>query len=246
MLPPDDVRALAALWHAVRSDVRADQLGAFRSTGALGVVQAVAVYKTAYWARQHAVLVELFPLVVEHLGAARFRELVRCYLLAHPSAHPELERLGDRLPEFLRRSADEDLAGVAMLAGLEQARTESALSPDDPIARLSDIVPATFVRSRLRLVRSLRAVEIDPVALRALHARGLNVVGASHAVVARPHFAVTTHLVARDEQLLLDRVAHGASMGELLEQVAHDVAALHRPLDAWFRRGWIASIEVTE
>ncbi len=244
MLPPDDMTSLAALWHAVRSDLRVEELWAFRSSGALCVPQAIAVYKNAYWARQHAVLAELFPLVVERLGAVRFRELVRRYLLAVPSSHPELEHLGDRLPAFLRASSDEDLASVAALAGLEQARTEAALSPDDPAAHLTDIVPATFASARLSLVRSLRIVELDVIALSTLHAHGLEVVGASYAVVARPRFAVTTHLVAREERALLAHVARGATMGELLEHLAHDVPALHRPLDAWFRRGWIAAIEV--
>lgn len=240
----DAFEAMAHLWHVVRHDVRDDDLDVFRSTGRLCVPQAIAVYKNAYWIRQHEVLRELFPLLEDVLGTGKFRELVRRYLRAHPSSHPELEHLGTRLPEFLRAQQDVELSSLAAIAALEQARVESALAADSTLARSRDIEPASFARSRLRMNASLRIIALDDHALRILGPRDFEVVGASHAVVCRPQFSVTTHLIGHDEQRVLAHVLAGATIEQLLERYDHDVAALHRPIERWFRRGWIHAVEV--
>lgn len=240
----DEAGAMHQLWRAVRADLGADDLAMFRTTGRLAVPQAISIYKNAYWIRQHEVLRELFPSVERCLGSERFRELVRRYLRAFPSVHPELEHLGERLPPFLATQSDLDGAGLRTLATLEEARTRCALGPDGNLARLEEIQPATFATSRLHLLANLRIVELDAACLRVLAGDGLEVVGASHAVVARPRFAVVTSLVGREEHALLELVERGATIGDLLDHCDHDVAALHRPLERWFRIGWISRIEV--
>lgn len=232
------------LWSAVRRDLAPPQLATFRSTGALDVTSAITVYKNAYWIRQHEVLRDQFPIVAERLGATRFRELVRRYLLAYPSRHPELEYVGQDLAVAMAAQPDADLRALARLAALEQARVESALSADADAATLAAIDIATFARSRVRFVPSLRVVELDDEALRELAVRGLAAVGACAAVVTRPRFAVHTQLVAAEELALLTFVRDGATFGEVLERYDHDVAAVHRPVERWFRRGWIAEVVV--
>jgi hypothetical protein len=232
-----------ALWRAVRSDVTAHQLVEFRSTGRLSVARAISVYKNAYWGRQHDVLRELFPRVVRVLGEARFRELVRRYVLASPSAHPELEHLGHALPAFLRAQPDEDLARVAGLAAYEQALVESFLAPDHVAATTAEVVPATFALARLRFAPSLRVVATDDVLLRALAEERKSVISAAAVAVARPRHAVVPHVVGAAELDLLELATRGAMIAELLDECARDISAAHACIERWFRRAWIAAID---
>jgi hypothetical protein len=234
---------MLALWRAVRSDVPDEVLASFRSSGALSVGEAIAVYKDGYWSRQYEVLCELFPRIHEQLGGAEFRELVRRYLRACPSVHPELERLGDALPWFLRAQDDRTLSALASTAIYEHALIDSLLAADSPIAALSEIRADTFGSARLELVASLRIVPIDRELRRVLAAeRGNAVVGAHAAVIVRPRFAIHVHFVNRDELRVLDLVRAGATVGELLLACDHDLSHLHALLARWFHRRWIAAI----
>lgn len=235
-----DAAAMHLLWRAVRSDVPARELGAFRSTGRLAVPAAIGVYKTAYWVRQHAALRDLFPRLSARLGEAGFRELVRRYLLARPSTHPELEHLGAGLAAYLR--GEPALAHLAQLAELEHAHVESFLAPDSPAATFADIDPVRFGAARLELAASLRIVLADGVLLQLLAHEGGRVLGAAAIVVSRPRFATVTHPIAADELALLRLVQGGASIQDLLAYVGDDVAGLHVPLQQWFLRRWIATI----
>lgn len=235
-----DHEAMSLLWRAVRSDLPDAALGVFRSTGPLSAPGAIAVYKNAYWVRQHAALRDLFPRLLAHLGERQFRELVRRYLLARPSAHPELERLGAGLAEHLRR--DPAHGELAQLAALEHAQVESFLEVDAPIARLAEIDPATFAEARLRFAPSLRVVPADPVLLHVLAREGSSAIGAAAAVVSRPGFVTVTHLIAVDELELLELARGGTPIHQLLAHVGGDVAGLHVPVRQWFLRSWVASI----
>lgn len=236
----DEHAAMSLLWRSVRSDVPAHELAPFRSSGRLGVDAAIAIYKNAYWIRQHDCLRELFPRLAAHVGETRFRDIVRRYLLAHPSSHPELEHLGADLPAFLRSTPDEGLAG---LASLELALVESALAPDGRAAALDAIRPATFGRARLQMSPSLRVVVLDDVALHVLHAEEREVVGAHAAVTVRVGFATKLHLIGHDEHTALELARAGERIDELLDRHAHDVSGLHRFLQRWFARSWIAAID---
>ncbi|MFN0249681.1 MAG: DNA-binding domain-containing protein [Kofleriaceae bacterium] len=231
---------MALLWRAVRSDLDVRELTPFRSSGRLGVEAAIAIYKNAYWIRQHECLCELFPRLAQCLGATRFRDLVRRYLLAHPSSHPELEHLGADLPAFLATTPERHLA---CLAALELALLETALAPNSEVATLAAIRPSTFARARLRVVSSLRVVVLDDDALHVLHGESREVVGARAAVTVRAGFVTKLHLISRDEHAALELVRAGKRIGELLDAHAHDVSGLHQFLHRWFARSWFAAIE---
>lgn len=66
--------------------------------------------------------------------------------------------------------------------------------------------------------------------------------GARAAVISRPRFATTTHLVAREELELLGLARAGAPIDDLVGHAANDVTGLHVLLDRWFRRHWIAAL----
>jgi hypothetical protein len=232
--------AMDLLWCAVRSDLPSSELRAFRSSGRLGVGAAISIYKNAYWIRQYEVLRELFPRLERRVGPLPFRDLVRRYLLAHPSSHPELEHLGARLPEFLRTSSERRFACVA---ALELALVESALAPNSAVASVDSIRPATFARARLCLSASLRIVVLDEEALHVLHEDSYEVVGAHAAVTVRSGFATKLFLIGSDEHATLELVRARHCIGELLDYHAHDVSGVHRFLGRWFERGWISAID---
>lgn len=231
---------MALLWRAVRSDLRGHDLSPFRTSGRLRVDAAISIYKNAYWIRQHDVLCELFPRLAKELGAPAFRDVVRRYLLAHPSSHPELEHLGTHLPEFLASQPEHALAG---LAALELALVDSALAPNSPVADPAAIRPATFARARLAVSASLRVVILDARALHVLHAEDREIVGAYAAVTVRAGFATRLYLIGHDEHATLELARQGRRIQELLDHHADDVSGLHRFLRRWFDRGWIATIE---
>jgi hypothetical protein len=236
-MPHDELE----LWHAVRGEPVA--LGVFRSSGALPVRDALSIYRNAYWIRQYEVLRELFPRVERHRGAVGFRELTRRYLHEHPSIHPELERIGARLPDFMRGGPPE-LAAAASIAAYEQALIESFLAADSVTASLADVRPEAFAFARMELAPSVRVVELDAALMRALAAEGKRVVGARGVVLARPALAVVSHFVTAAELELLAHVGRRATIGELVERFDHDVSGLHVVLDRWFRRRWIAALRL--
>jgi hypothetical protein len=230
----------------VRSDVAAEVLAPFRTSGAQTVADAIAIYKNGFWTRQYQALAELFPRIVDLLGDASFRELVRRYLRACPSTHPELERLGSALPDFLRTQADPDLARLASIADYEQAHVESLLAADCRLAMVTEIRPHAFANARFELITSLRIVRIEPPLLEVLATQHDCVVGAHAAVIARPHFATTTHLIDREELTMLQLARSGAPVASLLDACGMDVPYLRALLEGWFRRCWIAAIDHKE
>ena len=236
----DEPAAMALLWRAVRSDLPGHELTPFRTSGRLSVDAAISIYKNAYWIRQHEVLCDLFPRLTEALGARAFRDVVRRYLLAHPSCHPELEHLGTHLPGFLASQPEHALTG---LAALELALVDSALAPDSPVADPSAIRPASFAGAHLVVSASLRVVILDERALHVLHAEDREIVGAYAAVAVRSGFATRLYLIGHDEHATLELARQGRRIQELLDHHADDVSGLHRFLRRWFDRGWIAAIE---
>lgn len=237
-----DVDAMLRLWRAVRTDLDSSALVVFRSSRHLAVTDAIAIYKNAYWARQHEALRELFPRVVTQLGNQRFRELTLRYLRACPSAHPELERIGAALPAFMREHSDADFARAASVGAYEQALVESFLAPDSRAATLEEIRPHTFAAARLSFVPSLRVVATDSALLHVLTLENHDVIGAHAAVIARPRFVTVTHLIGRDELEVLALARSNRTVAELLDHCDNDVPGLHVLIDRWFRRRWIEAI----
>jgi hypothetical protein len=130
----------------------------------------VDVYATAYFARLHGVLIDLFPVLHACLGAIPFHNMVTDYLLACPSTSPDVRRIGDRLSEFLHSWQHPRAAALAELAGVELAVVNALDCADAPTLTVSDLaaVPQTAwpsVKLRLHLSVSVNHTELDFVAL---------------------------------------------------------------------------------
>jgi hypothetical protein len=140
---------------AVASAARLLESSAHRSA-AVGL----AVYRDGCAARFASVLRSDFPCVAGVLGDDRFDDVVRRYVAAHPSRHPNLNQLGRELPAFLRRRgpAPQRLF-VAELAALERAMAEAADAPEcTPLTNeaLARVAPGEWPDAVLVLDPSLR------------------------------------------------------------------------------------------
>src|SRR2546427_6051753 len=82
-------------------------------------------------------LAEDFPKTLAAVGPVRFHNLVTDYLLRHPSEHPSLRYLGQRLPRFIAtHPLLEAFPYLADLARLEWARADVFDAPDvQPLSR---------------------------------------------------------------------------------------------------------------
>ena len=70
----------------------------------LDPTERVGIYQTMYFWRLLEVLREDFPKLATALGDD-FESLARDYLAAHPSEHPSVRHVGDRLPGFVATHA---------------------------------------------------------------------------------------------------------------------------------------------
>jgi uncharacterized protein (UPF0276 family) len=91
------------------------------------------IYANAYFYRLLDALRELFPRLAGLAGDVPFHNLATDYLLEHPSTAPDLRRLGDRLPAFLRghRTGQGTLL-LCEVADLEHALAFALDAPDAP------------------------------------------------------------------------------------------------------------------
>lgn len=128
----------------------------------LDPTERVAIYQTMYFWRLHGVLREDFPKLDAALGDD-FETLARDYLAAHPSEHPSVRHVGDRLPGFVATHAlVRTRPWLADLARLERARIDAFDAPDaTPVVAtdLRAIPPDAWADLRLEVIPALELVE---------------------------------------------------------------------------------------
>ncbi|OLC54852.1 MAG: hypothetical protein AUH92_03320 [Acidobacteria bacterium 13_1_40CM_4_69_4] len=99
----------------------------------LSAVERLDIYANMYFYRLLDCLAEDFPKTLAAAGPAHFHNLVTDYLLRHPSEHPSLRYLGQKLPQFI---ATHPLRArfpyLVDLARLEWARADLFDAPDAP------------------------------------------------------------------------------------------------------------------
>lgn len=103
-----------------------------RGSPGLDAIERLDIYANAYFYRLLDALRELFPRLAHLAGDTAFHNLVTDYLLECPSTAPDLRRLGDRLPAFLKRHALSQ--GTALLPELAELEVALAWALDAPPA----------------------------------------------------------------------------------------------------------------
>lgn len=167
----DQRPSLASVQSALLSLITGRDEGRGRSLTAAALVvsdargsaeERIAVYAYMYRARMVEALESQFPRLAKHLGSADFAALCAAYIDDHPSRHPSLRHLGQRLPGWLQAHRPEHplLGG---LAALEWARTDVFDALDEPLLTMDDVRawPAEqFGELPLRLMGAHRVVTV--------------------------------------------------------------------------------------
>ena len=190
-------------------------------------LERLAVYQGMYPLRMHDALATDYPGLRAFLGHHAFEHVVADYVAAHPSRSYTLNRLGDRVPEFLQTWHHPQRAFLADLARLELAVTEAYDAEEDasPAAAPPAHVDADWEGRRFGITPTLRLLSFRHAAGPALDAlkagrRASTRPKASWAAVHRRSFVVYRLDLTRGEFHLLSALAAGDPLGKALRLAA--------------------------
>ncbi len=126
----------------------------------LTAAERVGIYHGMYPLRMHDALQDDYAALRHFLGDAPFYELVRGYVLAHPSRSYSLNRLAEHLPDYiLGAHGIKRPAFCHELARLELAVSQifdAAETPRLTEDRIADIPPEAWETARLRTITAFR------------------------------------------------------------------------------------------
>jgi hypothetical protein len=224
-----------------------------RPSRTLSPLERVAIYQRMYPIRMYEALAGDYPGLEHFLGEEGFDALVRAYIQVHPSRSYSLNRLGDRLPDFIRT-----YPGVRRqdfcheLAGLELAVTEVFDGPESPRlseAAVAGVPPEAWESARLEPVAAFRLLSFRyPVNAYLQSVRDDNHdhpkarLRDTWVAVYRRDYAVYRLDLSRSAHELLADLVSGATLGDAI------AAALRRggkrapsehELFRWFRE-WVS------
>ncbi len=235
----------------------------FASSEAFDRVERLDVYADAYFYRLLSALAEVFPRLAYLAGSVQFHNLITDYVLDYPSIAPDLRRLGDRLPEFVR--GHERCANAALLADLASLERALGWSLDCPEggrvsrAELEAVPIESWPGLCLVLAQPSRRIETewDLVAIAGLCDRAERDAALALAPEARPCSVLVGRTGLRGYLRRLGageaRALAGFHAGSCLEAVCADLA-LHDPsfqpsdmvgnLQRWLDAGVIGSLSL--
>jgi len=224
--------------------------GLIRPSRTLDSFDRIGIYRGMYLARLQEALEADFPGLAHFLGPKRFSDLVRGYVDRYPSGSYTLNRLGDRLPEFIRSSPGMvrkdflyELARFELLMSrLFDAEESPVLTPE----AIAEVPPECWETARLKPVAALAVQELRyPVgayleAVRQGKPRPATRRKNHWAVVYRSQYALRWLDLSRPAYRLLKALVNGVPLGEALSGVlrrgGQPVGEVQ--LFSWFR-GWV-------
>ena len=222
-----------------------------RPSRSLAAAERVGVYHDMYLARMVEAMESDYPAVRSFLGEDAFVDLVRDYVRRHPSRSYTLNRLGDRLPDYLLEDAEKEHAAFlhdlarAELAVTQAFDEESSPTLDAPaLRRLPD---AAISGLRLRPIRALRLLSLSHAVAGHLRAARDGRPAPrprrrrTHLAVYRQDYAVRYQELGADEHALLSGLVAGRPLGEAVAASALRLRASRREerVFRWFR-SWVA------
>lgn len=123
------------------------------------------IYHNAYRLRLIEALANDYPALQLALGEDKFSELCTQFITAHPSHHPSLRWLGEKLSEFLRSHSDwQEHIHLAELAEFEWAQVTVFDKADEYIATLDDLralQPEAWMTLQLNFQQALELVKCN-------------------------------------------------------------------------------------
>lgn len=251
---PGDVEAALTSPRARREIARADVDSVILPSATLTPAQRVGVYQNMYLLRMEEALASDYPGLKHFLGDDGFFSLVRDYVQVHPSRSYTLNRLGDRLPDFVaiapdvrRRDFCADLARLERALGqVFDAEETKALSA----AQIDEIAPEAWETARLKPIAAFRLLALRYPAsayMDTLHdehhrhppARRQD----TYVAVYRRDYRVYRHDLVRGAHDLLADLVAGKPLGKAVA-AALKRGGRKRPqpddLFRWFRQ-WVAA-----
>lgn len=217
-------------------------------------LERLAVYQGMYPVRMGEALAADYPGLKAFLGDHLFDHFVADYVARHPSRSYTLNRLGDRVPEFVRTWHHARRAFLADLARLEHAVTETFdAEADDAPPHVPPVhVDAEWENRRFGVAPTLRLLSFRHAAGPALDAlkagrRASTRPKASWAAVHRRTFAVYRLELSRGEFHLLSALASGQPLGKALRLAARKAgkplspAAVRKAFRVWTSEGILRS-----
>lgn len=215
--------------------------------------QRLDVYNGGYLARLVEAIESDYRGVSAVLGHGEFHRLVARYVVHHPSRHPNLNRFGKRLPEFLARNlADKRRAFLLDLARLERAITYAFDAPEfTPLAArdLGSVPSEDLGRLVLTPNPSLRimrfAFPVDPFLAEVLerdHVPALPRRRTCNVAVFRHDGRVWRAALAANEAKVLRALCAGKPLGRALHRVAAPPERIGEWFQRWSRDGFFVAI----
>ena len=222
------VRARSATRHLMVSGARR----AILPSKTMEPLERLAVYQGMYPLRMRDALTADYPGLAAFLGPRRFADFGAAYVAVHPSRSYTFARLGDRVPEFLRKTRRFVPAAFLFdLARLEQvisqvfeldeedARTATPAPPPLHLAATDWASRRFAVSPTLRLLSFRHAVGPALDALKAGN-RPNTRPRMSWVAVHRRRYSVYRVDLQREEFLLLGTLAKGRTLGAALRDAA--------------------------
>jgi hypothetical protein len=176
-----------------------------------------------YYLRLREALAAYFPKTASALGD-RFDAVAREYLSRHPSRHPSLRHLGDRLPEFLEGAPVDEW--MTDLARLELARLNVFDAVDEPLmsrAHLATLPPDGFAALPIELVAAHQLMTLDWDATRLFADHTDAEPGPCSVLVGRRGVSVYHRRLDELEAELLPRLVEPTPFANVCEWIAERV-----------------------
>jgi hypothetical protein len=255
-MPPDLVRTQRWLQRAIVAEQPPGSPQVRRRilpSKALQPEQRLDIYRDMYEARLYQALATDYPAVLDLLGERAFARLVHLYLGAHPSRSYTLNRLGDRLPEFIAN----ELTGVSKrpflhdLARYELAQTmvfdeqeTASLAP----GQIAAVPSEAWAQARIRTIAALRLLELGyPVHRYARAAaqrkRSPKILRKqSWVAVYRVQYAVGTLELTAQSYKLLSAIAAGSPLSDALAGIRASESTIGKWFREWAAAGLFAAI----
>jgi len=174
----------------------------------------------------------VFPRLARHLGQSAFDEIATAYVSDHPARHPSLRLLGAALADWVDERRPR-APWLSDLARLEWARSDVLGAIDEVVLSLDALLgvsPQDLVDLPLRLIGAHAIVLTDHDTAALWNAAGAGVaVDPSRKtddrhgqilLVWRQDTAVHHRVLTAEEATALERVAIGATFGEICEMLA--------------------------
>ncbi len=221
-----------------------------RPSRTLTSVERIGVYRGMYVARLREALEFDYPALRCFLGESSFDRLVEGYVRANPSVSYTLNRLGDRLPEYIRslrgiprRALLYDLAAfeLAMTEVFDEEEVES-LTPET----IRNIPPQTWPSIRLTPIPAFRLLSLKyPVhefhqAMKDNSPRPPARMRKTQLVVFRRDYAVRRVVLTPAAYEILRGICSGESLGDALSgTITRRRSISPDSLREWFRE-WVS------